>query len=158
MTADEKRNRTAVLSAGAMVLIAAVITFRNFAPGKRFSQSTLYFTDDGARSWYVDSNTNIPPYQHNGRPAVGVALYRTEKNSTPFCGYLFRFPMSVQTQLNNMAPAQRVFAAYSSITSAQMEVCSPGSNGPWVTVSTPAANKVMTIQSPDGSELDRVLP
>lgn len=158
MTAEAKRARLTLIGAGSLILLAILISIHNLAPAKKYSQTTLYFSDDDGKSWYLDSNINIPPYDHDGHDAVGAALYRTARNSAPFCGYLYRFPDGTKKQLDALQPNARVSAAYSSITAADMEVKSPGSSGNWYTVGTPGANKVMTIQSPDGSELDRVLP
>jgi hypothetical protein len=153
-----KKKSAALFGAIGLIIVAVAILFWNFAPAKKYAQNSLYFSDDGGKTWYVDANTNIPPYQHNGKEAVGAALYRTENSSTPFCGYLYRFPAAVKAQLEGMDAAARVSAAYSSATASAMEVCKPDSNGAWARVGTAAGNKAMTVVSPDGSELDRVLP
>jgi hypothetical protein len=53
--------------------------------------------DDGA-TWYIDDAFNVPPYIHNGKPAVLAYLYKCDDGKV-FVQYLLKFPDAVKTTI-----------------------------------------------------------
>lgn len=162
---DEKKKKvySLVLAVGLIGVSVLIIGYTSW-PERKFSPGKAYFTDDDGKTWYEDSNDNIPPYQHNGKEAVGAIIYRTAKSSKPFCGFLFRFPANVKSQIEKegVPPGtpgkSRSSIAYGPDVASQREVKAINSKGKWVPIGSSEGIAVMSVQSPDGSELDQVVP
>jgi hypothetical protein len=73
------------------VVVAGALGFiylRQRPPASTLSSKSYYSEDEG-KTWYVDDAKNIPPYEHNGKQAVRVYLYRC--NGKVFVGHLEKF-------------------------------------------------------------------
>jgi hypothetical protein len=50
---------------------------------------TVFYTDDDGATWFADSPSNVPPYDHNGKQAVRCSVY--EGGGKTFVGYMKEF-------------------------------------------------------------------
>ena len=64
--------------AGALSVLAFMVVWLTFlrTPAGPQGPTTAYFSDDDGATWFVDKISNIPPFDHNGKEAVKVWLYR----------------------------------------------------------------------------------
>ena len=51
-----------------------------------------FYTVDDGKSWFADDAEKLPPFEHDGKPAVRVHLFRCDGGTTPFVGYLRQLP------------------------------------------------------------------
>ena len=150
-----------------LIVLAISVLVYSYYPQRKYSQSLGYFTDDDGKTWYVDNIDTLPPYMHGDKKAVRAIIYSYAGGSKEFCAYLMCFSDDAKKKIENLAvagpsngsPTVSIHGiAYESESSAMIEVKKPLSSGPWVKINSPQGNTVMRVTSPDGSELDAVLP
>src|SRR5579862_9820782 len=49
-----------------------------------------FFSDDDGRSWFIDDESKLPPFDHNGKQACRAAVYRCGSGK-PFVAYLQKY-------------------------------------------------------------------
>lgn len=123
-------------------------------PGKAF------FSDDDGQTWFIDDDSRIPPFDHNGRIACGVQLYKCGKGK-PFVWLLERYDPTVRASLEKGMPPGSPPLPESQLARA-LEVKAPGAKE-WVKGSDPgarAASHLLEPTCPDGSteNLHPVMP
>jgi hypothetical protein len=90
----ETINKNPAVSSGvviALIVVALAAIVWELSPkhsGKLGVQ--IYFSDDDGKTFYEDSMTNIPPYQHNGNEGDIAKVYQVS-GGTPFVGYLLKY-------------------------------------------------------------------
>ena len=151
---------------GLLVLVALLIATRNFWPEQRgdLSQS-LYSTDDG-QTWFADRSTRVPPFDHEGKLAMGARVYSYAGGSKEYCAYLIKYTPEAKAKLDAaVAEAVKAGKSAESVTlfnspaflKTGMLVKQPGSGKEWISYGDPKAITVLSIKSPDGSPVDEVL-
>lgn len=60
------------------------------------SDQTYYTIDDG-NSWFADDATKVPPFDHNGKPAVRCTVYNVNGKDT--VAFLLKYPDDVRTRM-----------------------------------------------------------
>ena len=68
------------------VLICGWLIFHQTRPEKEPPPLMVYYTDDDGATWFTDSPTCIPPYDHNGKQAVRCFVF--QDGGKTFAGYL----------------------------------------------------------------------
>jgi hypothetical protein len=129
------------------------------ASGPKYQSPTgRYFSDDDGASYFSDSLTLIPPFDHDGKQAVTANVFRC-KDAKPFIAFLQRYTAkgiqelkSPQNNGNNSADLERN----------QSEISPPlaGDKG-WVKAGSNAGQALMNnLKCPDGSsdDIEPVLP
>jgi hypothetical protein len=160
-----RERRMGALGAASISLALLFLTIQ-FRPAHKYARDVAFFTDDDGETWYKDSVDDIPPYDHNGKTAVRAVIYSWAGGSKQFCGFLEQFPPKAKAAIeaaaasaqNHTPPQTAGNIAYGEGFSPSIEVKKPKSNDPWVLMNSKAATPVLSIQAPDGSEFDSVLP
>lgn len=63
-----------------------------------------FFSDDDGKTWFIDDESKLPPFDHNGRQAYRAVLYRCATGK-PFVAYLERYSSSDLAKLAEMRKA-----------------------------------------------------
>lgn len=76
----------------AIIMTGAALAYLFMPHGPRQAKlpGKSYYSDDDGKTWYIDSATNIPPYDHNGKQAVRAYLYKCA-DGKPFVQRLEQF-------------------------------------------------------------------
>ena len=88
------RHRRSALALALLLIFACAAWLTWFYwPGPDLSPPTRawYTVDDGA-TWFEDDAERIPPFDHEGKPAVRLHLYTCDNGKTMFVGYLQKLP------------------------------------------------------------------
>lgn len=88
-----RRPKIAAALAAMMIVVASGYLTWFFWPPPRFPLPTRawYTVDDGATR-FDDDAERIPPFDHDGRPAVRLHLFSCDGGKTSFVGYLQKLP------------------------------------------------------------------
>lgn len=87
-----------------VVLIAAiaVIAFWKSSgsetPAAPVSGQSFFSIDDG-RTWFTAPSTNVPPFDHEGRPAYQVFVWTEDGGKTKFVSHLLRYTPEGQKRM-----------------------------------------------------------
>jgi len=87
--------------ASAIILIAlGLIYFEMFGGPRRNRrlENSGFFSDDDGATWFIDDNTRIPPFDHNGKSAFRAEVFECGAGK-PFVAYLEKFPDAKKTQI-----------------------------------------------------------
>ena len=90
-TLNEKPRLTAGVVGTVAMIATAVVVMQVFA-GRRGVPAKMpdaFFTDDDGKTFFVDSVTRVPPFDHNGKQAVHANVF--ECDGKRFVGYMDRF-------------------------------------------------------------------
>jgi hypothetical protein len=153
----------AIMCAAVFVVLAVGIAIYTHWPDKQPNPLHAYYSDDDGKTWFTDSIYQVPPFDHNGKPAVFAQIYTYDDGKKQFCGYLSRYTPEAKQRLDAaLADAQKRGAAPGSIAlyqdrnfmsrSTQLKV--PGANQPWMTNEEAQEKGIFSIHSPDGSAVD----
>jgi hypothetical protein len=100
-TAGEKgmlnRHRRLAMILAVLAIVGAGTWLTYFywpAPDNSPPVFNWYTVDDGA-SWFQDDAERIPPFGHDGKPAVRLHLFSCDGGKTTFVGYLQKLPEEV---------------------------------------------------------------
>lgn len=92
----EKLQENQPLSVGILAVVILAILFGIYQmlwkkPEGPKPYSDAYYSDDDGQSWFIDSSSKIPPFDHNGKIAVRAYLFRCGPSGKPFIQYLLRY-------------------------------------------------------------------
>jgi hypothetical protein len=162
----EKLNENPSITTGAtiaIILIALIfIGIQLFGSGNNVGgPRDLYFTTDDSSpdaakaAMFKADSTNLPPFDHDGKPAYQVMLFSCDGGKTTFIGYLSRYTPEALAQIkamNSKDPKGPVVPGVMAMPAVMMkEVKAPGP-GKWLNQSDPKSRDVMNIHCPDGSQ------
>jgi hypothetical protein len=154
------RKPSVAISATALVALAAIgfCIWYVLPSARQANLAHEYFTDDDGATWFTASNTDIPPFDHNGRLAVIAKVFRC-RNGTAFVGYLAKFsPEAKKRMIQARASGHmQLGTSVEKQTGPDMLVKKP-SGKEWVDVRSPQAAAVMKITCPDGGSDYEQLP
>ena len=88
----DRNPRAATAIGGLVAVVAIALVAVQLLGNKRGITSTLpdaYFTDDDGKTFFADSPTNVPPFDHNGKTAVSAYVYRA--GGKEFVAYMSRY-------------------------------------------------------------------
>lgn len=154
------RNSTVVTIATIVVIAAMVglIVWQTWPSGPpRMSGEVFYSVDDG-KSWFADSRDRVPPFDHEGKPAVLAHVFTCNDGKDRFVGYLERYTAETQKLIADAkAKAQGGAAGQALDPDVLNDMMQRGTevkkaNDPkaaWVRQSDPNYMKVISVQCPD---------
>src|ERR1035437_8173586 len=81
---------TAMVVIPLALLALAVVAWQSAGGSSSYTRvGKAFYTDDDGVTFFVDSADKIMPFDHNGKPAVGAAVYAAA-DGKPFSAYLMR--------------------------------------------------------------------
>jgi hypothetical protein len=150
----EQINNKPALSAGVIggvVLLLLVWILSQLFGGHRIPRSQkieAYYTTDDGHAWFADDSDKVPPFDHNGSPAVICIVFKCS-SSPPFAGYLRSCTQEFHDQragITTIDASHPVLDPYANVL-----VKKPGDKK-WVLSYTPEGVKIMNdVRCPDGS-------
>lgn len=142
------RNKSAVLFVVPLVVIALGVMFWQLSGVTRSAQQLgkSFYTDDDGATYFTDSSDKIMPFSHNGKEAVGAAVY-SDADGKPFVAYLMRHSAMARQQYD--AAKARGETNITLSVSPMMEAKPARSTAAWVpdtdprfhAITSPAADK-----------------
>lgn len=104
-TMNQKPGITTAVMAVIIVVAIGFVVWNLLGLGNSVSPGKAWFTIDDGKTWFADQADKIPPFDHEGKPAVSVVVYTYEGAPQPFAGYLMRYSPEAQAQLNDYRAA-----------------------------------------------------
>ncbi len=82
------------VSAAVFAIVASGVglTFEFWPAPRQVVHTCAWYSDDDGKTWFDDDAERIPPFDHHGRPAVRLHLFRCDSGGSPFVGYLQKLP------------------------------------------------------------------
>ncbi len=160
--AIDKKKPAAMAAAGAMVAAAGIIIGYYLMPAGQATLKGSYYSDDDGQSWFADAPFRVTPFDHNGKQAVGAAVFSCDGGGKKYVGYLVRIRPDAQKAVAEAAAT----AEQEKIDLQKMpifgdpnlwQIKAPGEAN-WHPKLSPAGVKLMSGASPDGSSVSEVLP
>jgi hypothetical protein len=155
----ETINKHRPLAVGATVVAAAgALALSLWSSHNEASPPPLlkaYFSDDDGKSWFVDDSRKLPPFDHNGKPAVRAFVFHCD-NGKPYVAYLLRYKDGSQKQIEELRarpPSGENGAQLSSVMAGASECKRPG-DARWVSSGSSAGLAIMTPKPPAGESGD----
>jgi hypothetical protein len=137
---------TVVVCLAAAGLVTVAIELRD-DDGKPPSKN--YFSVDDGTTWFVDSASKLPPFDHGGGTAVRCYLFTSPKGK--FVGLLEKYSDDTRAQLANKAGPKPTGEL-------PVLVKKPGEKD-WQSMgAAQEAMLLMQISGPDGSGIERIMP
>ena len=164
------KNKTATTVVAAVLIVAAIafIIYQQL-PTHPVSRTKAYFTFDDGATTFVDDVTNIPPFQKDGKTAVGVEMFTCDNGATGFPGYLQRYTPEAKAILEKAvvekggpgAARDELPFSQPAVSLKGLELKPLGAGGRWVNMGGQQAYQLTRgVKCPDGAtgELDTMLP
>ena len=159
--------KTGYLVAAALAAVGvAAMTFALGRPtGPRPPSGLAYYTADDGATWFADAAGKPSPFDHQGKPAYRVYVWKCPHGKT-FVSHLERLAPAAKKRLDDMKARPRVAQSGPSVEveiamlSRDLEVKDPGTGDTgWVKPATPEGEKVTLLTCPDGgNDVEPVLP
>ncbi|HEV7299985.1 MAG TPA: hypothetical protein VGN72_11520 [Tepidisphaeraceae bacterium] len=158
---DKNRNAT-VIGASLLIVLGLGASLYQLRGGSTTSdafEGNMFFSVDDGKTWFPADAKNVPPFDHEGKPAVLAHVF--DCGGTEFVGYLERYT----PQAREVVVASRNFDATTAdgssppafaaaLPRAQTEgrqLKRPGEKD-WTSGSNlPAINQIMQVKCPEGS-------
>lgn len=100
-----------------------------------------YYSVDDGRTYFVDAANKLTPFDHQGKQAYSVRVYRCPDKPGPVVGYLERIEEKNRLAAEQATKAQKPTGDIERLVSAHREVKRPGETT-WVNANTPAGERV----------------
>ena len=94
-----------VIVVALMVIISQMM--RSGRPHLSAAMTKAFYSDDDGKTWFVDKAQKIVPFDHNGKEALRVRVFRC-KGGDPFVGYLERYSDNIKARILEMIAEHRV--------------------------------------------------
>ena len=158
----EQNQKMLAIVVGVLVLVAIVVAFFTMrsSRGGAFGSAKpqFYYTVDDGKTWFEDDATQLPPFQHDGKTAVRVQLYKCGDTGQPFVGYLQRIEDKAHKSATAARAAGKPQQEIEAIYQYSLEVKKPG-DPKWVSIKERASEPIMIPKCPDGKTMPSlVLP
>jgi hypothetical protein len=155
-TLNENPGITTGLTAGIIVIALGIIIWETVATNSIPTTATeAFFSDDDGATFFVDSNSHIAPFDHDGKQAVRAQVFTCDNNKTKFIGYLERYSAEYRTKLAARAESKKPdMGLMQEAAASGIEVAAPHSNK-WVNRNSVEAAKIIdSVRCPNGSKND----
>jgi len=152
---SSRRIRYLAFGVGLLAVVGLFLLLRgrggepNAASGDGPRIDKAWFTTDDGKTWFADDKRKLPPFDHDGKPAVRCWVYSCDGDKAPFAAYLERFEPRAKQRLDTLTASKdsaRTAAAgeIEQLISNGLEVKKPGA-GSWIPAASAAA---LTIRQP----------
>lgn len=150
MPATKVPTRVVAVAASVIVITGLIWWSWRSAPVAGSIEGKAWFTIDDGKTWFAEDARKIPPFDHQGKPAVLCFVYKS-KTQQPWASHLLRYtPQGKKSIEERRAKGIRGFAMPGAAIS---EVKKPGA-GAWISSNDPVAVEIQTPRAPDGSTDD----
>jgi uncharacterized protein YaiE (UPF0345 family) len=162
VTIREKLNKNPIYAVILAVVCIGIFVAVTFWPGDEekpifgYEGKRFFTVDDGATYFSADV-MNIPPFQHEGKTAYRLKVYRCADGKERVA-YLERYRESALKRIRDMdgGTIKQPIAALEYLdASGALEVKRPGETE-WVRYATPQASEITDVTCPDGSPVEWV--
>ena len=148
----ERNQKPLAIVVGVLVVVALVVAFFSLRPKHGgfmgSGKPKLYYTVDDGKTWFEDDATLLPPFQHDGKTAVRVQLFKCGENGQPFVGFLQRIEDKAHKQAEAAQAAGKPQVEVEEVYQPGLEVKKPG-EARWVSVKDRASAAIMIQKCPD---------
>jgi hypothetical protein len=148
----ETINRHSVVSTTVMicmVVVAVVVIGLELRGNNGKPPANNYYTSDDGKTWFVDSASKLPPFDHDGAAAVRCYVFKGSNGT--FAGLLEKYSDSTRDHLASLPEEKRPFDS-------GVLVKKPGEKD-WKAMSPDQQSMVlMHITGPDGTGAERLMP
>jgi hypothetical protein len=134
-------NRLLLIAASIVIVLLVFLAFRwsGITRGQPVNMA-FYTTDDGA-TFFADDLGKVPPFDHDGKPAVEAFVFTCDDGQHHFVQYLRKYSDEVKQQLE---------ATHTTVTLTPGLIKRPG-DAKWISETYPQASTIMTPKCPDGT-------
>ena len=97
----EKMNNHSAISLGAIIvvlLVSAVVIALEIRGSSGEAPKKCYYSIDDGKTWYSDDSNKLPPYDHNGSPAVRCYVFSGPNGK--FVGLLEKYSDNTLAAIN----------------------------------------------------------
>lgn len=129
--------------------VYAVVAWEMHRPaaGAHLGLKSYYTVDDG-KTYFADDGARMPPFDHDGSPAVRCYVFKC--GDTEFVGYLEEFSPELHDALTKpFDPAHRGDAAPPNFAQGTL-VKKPGDKN-WIIKASPKGDALVRVKCPNGS-------
>ena len=149
----ETINRNSAVSTGVMicmVIVAVVVIGLELRGDDGKPPAKNFFTTDDGQTWFADSSSKLPPFDHDGAKAVRCYVFKG--SSGKFTGLLEKYSDDTLNQLAHRDPNVPLHS------SPPVMVKKPGEKD-WKSIGADEeAVILMHIAGPDGTAAERIMP
>jgi hypothetical protein len=124
----------------------------------RSAGERVWFSDDDGKTWFPGDVRALPPFDHNGKPAVRAVVFRCDTHKKTFVAYLQRFTPEGQRMLRE-ARSGNGPSSLNALQTHGVEVKSPGA-ATLVNANSPEGIKLRNPGCPEGDQdnVNEVIP
>jgi hypothetical protein len=148
--AMEKYRTTAIAVAAGMILITLLSVWHSLAPPKKMSTQSFFSTDDG-KTFFADSSSRIPPFDHDGKPAYGCYVFTNDGGKTKYVGWLFRYTDEGKRRLEQSRTHPGGVVGSSIYECIEVKAPGTGDHG-WLPCNNPEAARIQRVAKTGESE------
>ncbi len=142
-TMNKKPGLTSGIVIAIIVLALALVVYELSPKGAAPLRTGVYYSDDDGKTFYIDSMSNLPPYDHDGKQAVLAHVYHCGSNP-PFVGFLQKYTDDMRERLAHPIAGDDVDP------NTGTQVKRPGDTD-WVMMGSHAGSQIIkNIQIPSG--------
>jgi hypothetical protein len=157
----EQNQKPLAIAVGVLVVVAIVVAFFSLRSNRGggfggSSKPQFYYTVDDGKTWFEDDATRLPPFDHDGKQAVRVQLYKCGDSGQPFVGYLQRIEEKARKAAEAARAAGKRAQDVEALYQYSLEVKKPGSPK-WVSTKDMASEAIMIQKCPDGKTIPMVV-
>jgi hypothetical protein len=151
-TLNKNPSITTGVTAGIVILAIGVIVWQLFGgsnPMSGSAEAKQYFSDDDGVTYFADSASKIPPFDHSGKQAVRAQVFQCGDTGKPFVGILQRYTPDAKTKLEQIQGGKAANMAMEDIEITGLEIKKP-KTGSWIKQADPRAGSISRVTCPDG--------
>jgi hypothetical protein len=128
-----------------ILLVAAAVALGCYLkqPGADAVELSLkaYYSDDDGKTYFVDAANKLTPFDHNGKQAYAVRVYRCPDQPAAFVGYLQRIDDKTLVAAQQALAAGKPAEDIERVIGSHREVKKPG-DSKWVRSNTAEGERV----------------
>lgn len=151
LAAPSKSSSKALLALAGCVIVLAIVSLWYFWSGSSTYVGTdAFFSDDDGKTFFVDTSSNLPPFSHGGRDAVGARVF-LDASGKPFVGYLERYTEAGKARTRELLAersAGKGNPGKDDVLLANMELKRPNAKD-WTRAADPKAAEIRKVMCPD---------
>jgi hypothetical protein len=150
---DILRSKKTAMIVVPLALLCLIITLWRLSAGANPSQAVAqaYYSDDDGATWFTGPGNRIMPFDHQGKPAVGAAVF-VDATGKRVVGYLIRHSAAAREAFKRAKAAGRGIESVS--VQPMLEARRPQSpSAAWIPDNDPEFMVVTHPTNPDGSPL-----